>query len=418
MKDSLNRLGDLEDSQMEAALLRSCLSLPKVTHLLRTCPPDVIHRALERFDEIMREAVSDLAGCPLSDWAWLKSSLPSSLGGLNIRHATLYAPASFIGSIHQSEVLVSDILGHHAKAPQHLPNAINALARVVARPDRISAESIDVPLRSHSLFHSVDEACFSFLFESSPDVRSRALALSSALPHAGDWLNVVPSSALGLHLMDCEFRLCLRYWLGLQMFQDGAQCSVCHTVADPYGDHHVGCGGNADRIARHNALRNAIFSAAQSAALAPRREVSSLIPCSLSRPADVYLSNWKGGRPAALDVTVISTMQQATIQGAAISQGHALLVGEVRKLVAHADACRAVGVSFIPIVVETLGGMSASSVSTLDCLGRLLGQRLGIPPADSTRHLFQRCAISLWRGNAALWIRRIPTLAPSVNWVH
>ena len=104
----------------------------------------------------------------------------------------------------------------------------------------------------------------------------------------------------------------------------------------------------------------------------------------------MYLPSWKGGRPAALDVTVISTMQQATIQGAAISQGHALLVGEGRKLVAHADACRAVGVSFIRIVVETFGGMSASSVSTLACLGRLLGQRLGIPPADSTRHLFQR----------------------------
>ena len=201
------------------------------------------------------------------------------------------------------------------------------------------------------------------------------------------------------------------------MFQDGAQCPVCHTVADPYGDHQVGCGGNADRIARHNALRDAIFSAAQSAALAPRREVSFLIPCSLSRPADVYLPSWKGGRPAALDVTVILTMQQATIQGAAISQGHALLVGEVRKLAAHVDACPAVGVSFIPIVVETLGGMSASSVSTLACIGRLLGQRLGIPPADSTRHLFQRCAISLWRGNAALWIRRIPTLAPSVDGV-
>ena len=87
VKDSLHGLGDLEDSQLEAALLRSCLSLPKDTHLLRTCPPDVIQRALEWLDEIMREAVSDLAGCPLSDWAWLKSSLPSSLVNLNIRHA-------------------------------------------------------------------------------------------------------------------------------------------------------------------------------------------------------------------------------------------------------------------------------------------------------------------------------------------
>ena len=56
--------------------------------------------------------------------------------------------------------------------------------------------------------------------------------------------------------------------------------------------------------------------------------------------------------------------------------------------------------------------MSASAVSTVSCLGWLLDQRMGIPPADSTRHLFQHCA--LWRGNAALWIRRFPTLAPSV----
>ena len=192
------------------------------------------------------------------------------------------------------------------------------------------------------------------------------------------------------------------------MFEDGAWCPVCHVVADPFGDHHVGCGGNADRIARHNALRDAIFSAAQSAALAPRREVSSLIPSSQNHPVDVYLPSWKEDRPAALDVTVISTMQQATIQGAAISQGHALLVGEERKLTAHADACQAVGVSFIPLVVETLGGMSSSSVSTLACLRRLLGQHLGIPPADSIRHPLQRCAISLWR-------RRIPTLAPFVD---
>ena len=285
------------------------------------------------------------------------------------------------------------------------------------QPDWVSPENIDIPLQCHSLSRSIDEACFSSLLESAPDVRSKALALSSSIPHAGDWLNAVPSPALGLHLLDCEFRLCLRYWLGLRLFSDGTPCSVCHTTADPYGDHHVGCGGNGDRILRHNALRDAIFSAAQSAALAPRREVPSLIPNSQSRPADVYLPNWKRGCPAALDVSVISTMQHATIQGAATTKGHALLAGEARKLSAHADACREVGVSFVPMVFETFGGPSATAVSTIAYLGRLLGQRLDIPPAESTRHLFQRCAISIWKGNAAMWSRRLPIQAPSVDGV-
>ena len=82
------------------------------------------------------------------------------------------------------------------------------------------------------------------------------------------------------------------------------------------------------------------------------------------------------GCPVALDVTVILTTQQPNIQGAAIVQDHALLVCEARKLAAHADACQAVGVSFISVAMETFGGMSASAVSTLACLGSLLGQHI------------------------------------------
>ena len=102
-----------------------------------------------------------------------------------------------------------------ARMPLHLPNTISTLAKAAARPEWLSIQCIDVLLHSHSLSHAVDEASYSLLLDSSPDVHSRALALSSTISHAGDWLNVVPSTALGLHLLDCEFRLCLRYWLGI-----------------------------------------------------------------------------------------------------------------------------------------------------------------------------------------------------------
>ena len=211
-------------------------------------------------------------------------------------------------------------------------------------------------------------------------------------------MNAIPSTTVGLHLQDKEFRLCLQYWLGLRMFEDGALCPICQRVADALGDHHVGCGRNGDRILRHDSIRDALFSAAQSAALAPRKEAPSLIPGSSSRPADVYLPYWVRGQPAALDVTVISTLQQQTLTGAASMPGHALQVGEDRKMAAHADACQAVGVVFVPLVMETLGGWCNEAIRTIRRIGRQQGQRLGIPPAESTRHLFQRLAISLWRG--------------------
>ena len=136
-------------------------------------------------------------------------------------------------------------------------------------------------------------------------VRSKALVLSTSIRHACDWLNVIPSPSLGLHLFDQEFRLCLRYWLGLPLFPADSICSVCHSSADIFGDHHVGCGGNGDRIHRHNSIRDAIFTAAQSAALAPLKEFSHLIPNRHSRSADIFLPNWDRGRSAALDVSVI-----------------------------------------------------------------------------------------------------------------
>ena len=179
----------------------------------------------------------------------------------------------------------------------------------------------------------------------------------------------------------------------------------------------MGCGGNAYRTFRHNSLRDAVFSAAQSAALAPHKEVPSLIPGSQHRPADVYLPCWKGGRPVALDITVISTMQQSTIQPAADNQGHALLVAETRIFATHGPACQAAGIPFIPLAIETQGGLSDATAETISGIGRLIGQRFGVSPHESSRHLFQRLAISLWKGNATAWIHRCLPPAPNVDGV-
>ena len=116
---TMSNLRELQDAQMEMALLQSCLSLPKLSFLLRSCPPAKITDVLNYFDNVMREGLSDLVGSPLSDWAWLKASLPSSSGGLGLRQATLHAPATYIGSVLQAQPLISDILGHSFSHPPY-----------------------------------------------------------------------------------------------------------------------------------------------------------------------------------------------------------------------------------------------------------------------------------------------------------
>ena len=194
-----------------------------------------------------------------------------------------------------------------------------------------------------------------------------------------------------------------------------SSCTVCSSPLDPYGDHQVGCHGNCDLIRRHDSLRDIIFAAAQSSALAPCKEMPSLIPGSCARPTNVFLPQLYGGWPAALDTTVISYLQAATVSDASVIQGSALGVAEARKQALHAAACCQVGVNFYPPAVEALGGWCPSAVSTIRSIGRLLAQRLGHNHADTCRHLFHRLSVALWRGNAAMWVARQPPLPPSVD---
>ncbi len=101
-------------------------------------------------------------------------------------------------------------------------------------------------------------------------------------------------------------------------------CPACHTIADEFADHHVGCDGNEDRITRHNAIRDVLFSAAQSAALSPTRETNGLIPQSMSRPAYIYLA-WRSTSSPRCPCYLATPTIYCT-------PGHALHVGTQRKL--------------------------------------------------------------------------------------
>ena len=56
------------------------------------------------------------------------------------------------------------------------------------------------------------------------------------------------------------------------MLEVGSTCPVCVAVSDPMGDHHITCKENGDLIRWNDSLHDAIFAAAQSAALAPRKD--------------------------------------------------------------------------------------------------------------------------------------------------
>ena len=140
----------------------------------------------------------------------------------------------------------------------------------------------------------------------------------------------------------------------------------------------------------------------------PGREDRALIPGSDSRPADVLIPNWSNGRDTALDVTVVNPLQRALVAQAAVHPGHALTTRFNEKMTKHGEACRRAGMAFIPLVVETLGGWGEQADMQIKKLGAALARHIGQDESEKTRHLFQRLAVLLAKGNAALFLNRVP----------
>ena len=136
---------------------------------------------------------------------------------------------------------------------------VHQFAIAARREDWSSLEDIEPPLKQRPLSQTIDHAIYDEIYAIAPDLRSQALVLSTSNLHAGDWLRALPSSTLGLHIPDSEFRLS-PVLVGLA---DVRGSPVCTSPMDTFGDHAIGFGGNSDRIFQHNAIRDVLFSAAQ-----------------------------------------------------------------------------------------------------------------------------------------------------------
>ena len=140
------------------------------------------------------------------------------------------------------------------------------------------------------------------------------------------------------------------------------------------------------------------------------REGRFLLPGTDRRPADVLVPNWVGGKDAAMDVTVITPLQAATMPGAANTAGHALNHAYGRKANGAEEECRRQGIAFLPLVAETFGGWHSGAEREVRKLAAALARHTGQDESEATSHLWGRLGILLQRGNAAILGNRVPAL--------
>ena len=243
--------------------------------------------------------------------------------------------------------------------------------------------------------------------------RERARVRSINLPRAGDWLNVVPIPALGLHMGSQDFVACLQYRLGLNIYQDQPDCTACGMQMDNQGDHSMNCRSGSQRNRRHNAVRDVVHALAAEAGVAPQLEVLGLVRGS-ARPADVLLPGWDSmGRAVAVDVTVVNPVQIKYIQRAAHESGIALEGAKQHKKDNVEEGLESVGITFLPFVMESFGGWDQEAVQLVKRLANQKARNQGREEEGADKFSYQRVSIALMRGNAQMLTARKTDTSPS-----
>ena len=114
-----------------------------------------------------------------------------------------------------------------------------------------------------------------------------------------------------------------------------------------------------------------------------------------------------------MDITV-NPLQAAFINGAAITPGHALTRQYGEKMTKHGEGCRRAGMVFLPLPVETLWGWHDQTVAQVKRLGSALARQTGQDEPEAIRHLAQRLAVLLAKGNAPIPRNRRPGMIYSL----
>ena len=144
----------------------------------------------------------------------------------------------------------------------------------------------------------------------------------------------------------------------------------------------MNCGSQGERIGRNNRLWDALHDTAAAAGLGPVKEEKFLLP------ADIPIPNLCRGQDAALDVTVINPLQDATVVGASVTAGCALTLAHDRKVKAVAEACCQEGIAFILLSAESLGGWHKVAEIEVKKLSAALARQQGAEEKEAPSHLF------------------------------
>ena len=241
----------------------------------------------------------------------------------------------------------------------------------------------------------------SLLLSTAGDDYSRARLLAVSSPHAGDWLNASPITAVGLKMTNEVIRVAAGLRLGAILCTP--HICPCGCPVDARGSHGLSCSRSAGRQPRHSLLNDIIYRSLIRANIATMKEPTGLLPGTGLRPDGATITPWVSGKCLAWDATTPDTLAASHLSATSHSAGAAA---------AHAAALKDHKYSaltthyFIPVAVETLGPWNPDGLQFIKELGR----RIALVTEDPREIAFilQKISVAVQMGNAASFEGSLP----------
>jgi hypothetical protein len=407
----LQRLALLPDPQVALSLLRYCLGAQKVNHLLRVLHSSNSKTFAEETEEDLRFTLDCVLGTCLPDAAWRQSCLPIRMGGLGIQNPSVTQHAAYFSSALAEYSGAFSPDGETATPLDSLWFAAGELYGQTESPELsqwLAQHALPAPAQvnkdqlfsQHYWAEKVHLQMQKNLVADAP-LRDKVRLTSEGHKHAGAWLSVVPNSNLGFHFDKAEYLLLTHFHLGLPLLPAaaaGTPCDQCGQPLDVFGDHLVSC-RHAGAWKRHNSFCDAVAAVAESIGVLKDTEVEV---SGRERPADLLIAHWSHGRDAAVDPTIIHSLNPSHPWDPKHS---AMEKAEAAKHVKSDEPCAQANLGFVPVAADTFGAYGLEGERFLAQLFSRFARRFGNDgetsvPGKLQSECWQRVAVALRRAVA------------------
>ena len=349
------------DSHHAFFLLKNCFHMPKLLYFLRTAPCFQHSNLLDRFDDVLCDAIESLCNVSLTDFSRKQLSLPCSLGGLGLPSAAILAPSAFCASAGGCSSLVASILREQV-VDNERELAVNAwlnLSGSETIPETFVQRKWSRPLYNE-LAISLKQQDGISVYDS-----RRLDCYSSKFGSA--WLNAFPSKNLGLKLTDSQLRVAIALRLGCKICE--THTCRCGKAVSEDGTHGLSCKRSAGRFNRHAQLNDLVRRTLSSANVPAVLEPPGLCREDGKRPDGLTLCPWNRGNSLVWDVTVIDSLAPSRLE----RNVHPLQEAERKKTRKYSSIIER-GYIFQPVAFDTQGNCGPETESFLKELGVRLRQ--------------------------------------------